>query len=124
MKTTVSKVLIEGFTRYNFESRIIQSRYCTISRESPSLKNTQYHEISSGHYISRIWTEYWQVLTPFFSAQVSKKGTPLQASTCQYLLHIWEYYDQKQSYRGVLQKKVFLEILQNLQENTCSRASF
>ena len=31
---------------------------------------------------------------------------------------------QKQSSGGVLQKKVFLEISQNSQENTCARASF
>ena len=31
---------------------------------------------------------------------------------------------QKQSVRGVLQKKIFLEISQNSQESTCARVSF
>ena len=36
------------------------------------------------------------------------------------LLHLL----QKQSSEGILLKKVFLEILQNSQENTCARVSF
>ena len=31
---------------------------------------------------------------------------------------------QNQSFRGVLEKKVFLKISQNSQENTCARVSF
>ena len=35
-----------------------------------------------------------------------------------------KYYNQKQSSKGVLWKRMFLEISQNSQENTCARVSF
>ena len=41
-----------------------------------------------------------------------------------FILLIEFFKIQKQSSGGVLQKKVFLEISQNSQENTCARVSF
>ena len=53
-----------------------------------------------------------------------KNITTIQSSLITLLGQITKYKEQKQSTEVFCNKKVFLEISQNPQENTCARDSF
>ena len=62
------------------------------------------------YYFLQLWKEFSIVsLTPSYLANTAQKSSPLRAEAAT---------------RGVLYKKVFLEISQNSQENTYARVSF